>query len=1050
MKQEKAIIHDTSQNTDLPPFVLWFKDISKKDVAVVGGKNASLGEMYQALTSKGVHIPNGFALTVHAYWAILCAKGIDKEIKKQLKDLDIGDLKELARIGKHIRSLIIKAPFPVHIQKQLVSAYKELCASSKQDRLAVAIRSSATAEDLPEASFAGQQETFLNIRGEKDVVKAVQQCMASLFTDRAISYRETKGYDHLSVGLSVTIQQMVDASAGASGVMFTIDTESGFEGAILINAAYGLGEYVVKGRVTPDQFYVFKKGLAEGKRAIISRTLGRKEVKLITGKPKGTRQSVVSLGDRDRYAISDDDVLTLAKWGALIEQHYGQPQDIEWVKDGVTGKLCIVQARPETVKTRRNHAVIETYQLKKKGKELLRGIAIGQRIGAGRVRIIDHPSDMAKFKQGDVLVTRLTDPDWEPVMRIASAIITEQGGKTSHAAIVSRELGVPCVVGVKDARTAFKTGKEVTVSCAEGDNGIVYSGILPFEVKRTVLREVPKTKTKLMMNIGDPENAFALSFLPHDGVGLAREEFIVSNFIRIHPLALLNVEKLKDKAAKKQIDTITRGYKKKSDFYVDKLAEGMGRIAAAMYPHKVIIRLSDFKSNEYASLIGGKEFEPAEENPMLGWRGASRYYSKEYKDAFELECQAIKKAREAWGLDNIIIMVPFCRTPEEGHKVLETMASFGLKQGEHGLKVYVMCEIPSNVILAEEFCRIFDGVSIGSNDLTQLTLGVDRDSPHVAHLYDERNPAVAELMKRVIHTARKNKKHISICGQAASDHPEFAEFLVRAGIDSISLNPDTIVPMRKRIALLEKTVGRKGRETNGKVLSLVATFGMVAAGFIGLGAGCGTTRMNNQYTNDLTHDITPAEIRERVTEKITSEKAKEFNEQMTVFKETNFAQFSVSYPSFWQTEHWDGGVIMNDPTTDEYISIFTQLVSHPVDAATKESVTIGGKQAFRYTGQTSSEGKKIDIIEIPLDDKTTIEINAMTSRLDTLLASLVFTQKNTSLDKPTHWDVREKRFCAQMITYARQNKESACTAFPTPCDIPEKWEVCDSQTVTGT
>lgn len=1033
----------STQGTEKQPFVLWFKDIGKKDIAVVGGKNASLGEMYRALADKGVDIPNGFALTVHAYETIISEFGIDRQIKTLLKDLDISDVKELSRIGKTIRNLILKATIPASIEKELIAAYKELGKTVKQERLAVAVRSSATAEDLPDASFAGQQETFLNIRGEKDVVKAVQQCMASLFTDRAISYRETKGYDHLSVGLSVTIQQMVDASNGASGVMFTLDTESGFDGAILINAAYGLGEYVVKGRVTPDQFYVFKKALVEGKRAIIGRTLGRKEVKLVIGKPKGTKQATVPRGDRDVFAISDDEVMKLASWGHIIEEYYGHAQDIEWVKDGKTGKLFIVQARPETVKTRRNHAIIETYHLKKKGKELLRGSAIGQRIGAGRVRVIDHPSDMAKFKQGDVLVTRITDPDWEPIMRIASAIVTEQGGKTSHAAIVSRELGVPCVVGVKDARTILKTGKEVTVSCAEGDQGIVYAGILPFEVKRTVLNEVPKTKTKLMMNVGDPENAFALSFLPHDGVGLAREEFIVSNFIRIHPLALLNVHKLKDKNAKKQIEALTRGYKKKSDFYIDKLAEGIGRIGAAMYPNDVIVRLSDFKTNEYASLIGGKEFEPAEENPMLGWRGASRYYSKEYQAAFELECKAIKKAREEWGLKNIIIMVPFCRTPEEGQKVLDTMASFGLKQGEHGLKVYVMCEIPSNVILAEEFCKIFDGISIGSNDLTQLTLGVDRDSPLVSHLYDERNPAVAELIKRVIKVAHTYKRHIGICGQAPSDYPEFAEFLVRAGIDSISLNPDTLVPMRKRIAQLEKTVGRKGHRTNGKLLSLVATFGIVAAGFIGLGAGCGNSQVNNQYANDVGVGISPADIRQRVTEKLQAEKAKEFSEHLTVFTATNFAQFNISYPSFWQVENWDGGVMMRDPASGDYVSVFVQLVGHPIDQSQKQPVTVGGKTGVRYTGQLPPDGKKFDIIEIPLNNDTILEINATTNRIDELLKTFSFFEKEGLTRAPTHWDVREKRFCVQMITYARSTKDTQCQAFSTPCDVPEKWEVCD-------
>lgn len=1046
MKRDVIRKNQVNQGTEYKPFILWFKEISKKDVAVVGGKNASLGEMYRFLADKGVVIPNGFALTVQAYRAVLHNNGIEKHIKLLLKDVDIGNVKELSRVGKTIRGLILKAKLPELIEHELVAAYKELCHITKQERLAVAVRSSATAEDLPDASFAGQQETYLQIRGEKDLLQAVRQCMASLFTDRAISYRETKGYDHLSVGLSVTVQHMIDASHGASGVMFTLDTESGFEDVILINAAYGLGEYVVKGRVTPDQYYVFKTTLKQGKKAIISRTLGRKEVKLVVGKTKGTRQATISRRERDVFAISDDDVIRLSKWGMIIEEHYGRAQDIEWVKDGKTGNLFIVQARPETVKSRRNHAIIETYHLKKKGTELLRGSAIGQRIGAGRVRVIDNPSDMVKFKSGDVLVTRITDPDWEPVMRIASAIITEQGGKTSHAAIVSRELGVPCVVGVKDARSVLKTGNVVTVSCAEGEHGIIYAGNLPFEVKRTVVNDIPKTKTKLMMNIGDPENAFALSFLPHDGVGLAREEFIVSNFIRIHPLALLQGNALKDSSAKKQIAAITRGYKKKSDFYIDKLAEGMGRIAAAMYPRQTIIRLSDFKTNEYASLIGGKAFEPVEENPMLGWRGASRYYSKEYLAAFALECQAIKKARDDWGLDNITIMIPFCRTPEEGKKVLETMASFGLKQGERGLKVFVMCEIPSNVILAEEFCRIFDGISIGSNDLTQLTLGVDRDSPLVAHIYDERNPAVAELIKQVIQIAHKHKKHIGICGQAPSDYPEFAEFLVRAGIDSISLNPDTLVPTKKRISLLEKTIGKKGKKTNGKMLSIVATFGILAAGFIGFGAGCGNLQLNNQYADDVRTGIAPSEIRERVTEKLQAEKTKELSEQLTVFTETNFAQFKISYPSFWQAEHWDGGVMMRDPATSEYISIFKQLVGHPIEDAQKQKTVVGGRDAVRYTDQLPPDGKVFDIIEVHLDPETVLEINGTTKRLDALLKTFSFLDTEALNRAPTHWDVREKRLCVQMITYARQNKASTCTLFSTPCDVPKDWEVCDAET----
>ncbi|MBT4121305.1 MAG: phosphoenolpyruvate synthase [Candidatus Magasanikbacteria bacterium] len=1012
--------------------ILWFKEIEIKDVPLVGGKNASLGEMYSKLTKKGISVPNGFAVTSKAYWDFLRSTKLEQKIKKEVQDLNVHDVKELARVGKKVRGFILSANFPKSLEKEIIKAYKELSKQSKTKNLSVAVRSSATAEDLPDASFAGQQETYLNVVGDKDLLLAVKKCVASLFTDRAISYREAKGFEHMNVALSVTVQQMVRSDVGSSGVLFTLDTESGFPGVVLINSSYGLGEYVVKGQVTPDQYYVFKEGVKQGKKAVISRILGSKEVKLVYGKTRGTKQMIVPKSNQNKFAISDDDVLQLAKWGMQIEEHYKKPQDIEWAKDGKTGKLYIVQARPETVKARSSHSVIETYKLNKKGKVLVTGTAVGQKIGAGKVRVIEKPAQMKSFKKGEILVTRITDPDWEPIMRIASAIITEQGGKTSHAAIVSRELGVPCLVGTKNARKLLKTGKKITVSCAEGDEGVVYNEILPFEVKKTEIKEVSKTKTKIMMNVGDPDNAFALSFLPNDGVGLAREEFIFSNFIRIHPLALINYNKLKDKKAKKKIAEMTKGYRRKSDYCVDKLAEGIARIAAASYKNDVVLRLSDFKTNEYATLIGGKEFEPEEENPMLGWRGASRYYSKEYKQAFKLECEAIKKVRDVWGLTNVIVMVPFCRTPEEGEQVLKTMKEFGLERGKNGLQVYVMCEIPANVILAEEFAKIFDGFSIGSNDLTQLTLGVDRDSSLVSHVYDEKNKAVTKLIKDVIRIAHKNKRKVGICGQAPSDYPEFAEFLVREGIDSISLNPDTVVSTRERIAYAEKTLGKKGKKTSPKFLSLVVTLGILAFGVMSLGAGCTNQVIKNTAPKINNQELSPAEIRE----KVMSAKDKEFDAQMFDLKEDGFASFEIKYPSSWAVEHWNGGVTVKNYETEEYISIFEQLVSHPATSNETKSIEINGEKGEQY------QDGEFYIVEFDLDD-ITLEINGKTDRFEDILATLKFT-KNDNPDRAlTHWDVKEKRICVQMITYARQDKNSDCQMFGTPCDVPDSWEVCD-------
>ncbi len=1023
--------------------ILWFKDISIGDVSLVGGKNASLGEMYSKLTKKGIAVPNGFAMTASAYWSFFDAAGLKKKIKTELKGLDITDIQNLRKKATKIRKMIMSAKLPEDIKKDILSSYKKL---SSIKNAPVAVRSSATAEDLPEASFAGQQESYLSVRGDAALLESVQKCIASLFTERALSYREKRGYNHLEIALSVTVQQMVGSDNAVSGVLFTVDTESGFDGVVLVNASYGLGEYVVKGKVIPDQYFVFKEGLRKGKKSVISKILGTKHIKLVSGKIRGTKQVKVSKTAQNKFCLTEKEILQLANWGMIIEEHYGKAQDIEWAKDAKSGKLYIVQSRPETVKARENAAVIETYKLKTKGTLLASGVAVGQKIGAGNVRIIDSPKQMKLFKKGEVLVTRITDPDWEPIMRIASAIVTEQGGKTSHAAIVSREMGVPCVVGVREARAKLKTTKSVTVSCAEGEEGRIYKGVLPFELKKTNIKNVPKTKTQIMMNIGDPNNAFPLSFLPNDGVGLAREEFIFSNFIRIHPLALVHYTKLKDKKAKKKIADLTRGYKKKPDYCVDKLAEGIGRIATAFYPKEVVVRLSDFKTNEYSSLIGGAEFEPKEANPMLGWRGASRYYSKQYKPAFKLECEALKKARDEWGLSNITVMVPFCRTPEEGEKVLKTMSDFGLKKGENNLRVYVMCEIPSNVVLADEYAQVFDGFSIGTNDLTQLTLGVDRDSAEISHIYDHNSKAVKDLVAGVIKTAHKYGKKVGICGQAPSDSPEFAEFLLQQGIDSISLNPDTVVSARKHIAYVEKTLGKTGKKTNKKFVSLVAVIGAMGLALVGLGGGCaniidpGFDAAPQDYQT-----ITPAEIRDKAVQKAVKEKDQEFEARHSKLKIRSFASFEMEYPSMWSVEQWNGGVTLYSEDESEYLSIFDQLVNHPVKEGDKEVYKVGEILAKKYTAQNTKK-QSVMIIEIELQDGNILEINSNSERWEEIVSTLEITGLAGD-QKPVlnHWDVREGRICSNMLVYAREDKEvGECIVYESPCEIPEGWYVCDA------
>lgn len=767
--------------------------------------------MYHELGRKGVRIPNGFAITATAYRLFMKEAGIEKRVKRILSGLNARDVEKVAEAGLEIRELVRGAEFPQQLKNEIADAYSKLC-KEYGEHTDVAVRSSATAEDLVGTSFAGQMESYLNIRGESSLLHACRLCFASLFTNRAIVYRHEKGFDHFKVALSIGVQKMVRSDKAGSGVIFTIDTESGFKDVVVISAGYGLGENIVKGRINPDEYRVFKPTLMKGYKAIISKKLGNKKLRMVysLGGAATTRNEVVQYGERERYVLDEEEILTLAKWACIVENHYSQknkkpmPMDLEWAKDGVLNKLFIVQARPETVQAGKDTTVLDSYALKEKGKVIVRGLSVGDRIGQGRAHIIKDIRHIKEFRQGEVLAAEMTDPDWVPVMKMAAAIVTNRGGRACHAAIVSRELGIPCVVGTNNATEKISEGQKITVSCAAGEEGRVYDGLLKYEVNHLDLKTLPKTKTKVMVNIGSPDEAFKHSFLPVEGVGLAREEFIINNYIAIHPLALVEYDNLKDVVAKKTIEGLTYSYKDKKQYFIDRLAEGVATIAAAFYPKDVILRMSDFKSNEYANLIGGHLFEPKEENPMIGWRGASRYYSENYKKAFELECKAFLKARDEMGLTNIKVMVPMCRTPEEGRKVLTAMASYGLKQHKDGLEVYVMCEVPSNAILAEEFANIFDGFSIGSNDLTQFTLAVDRDSELISHIFNERNEAVKKLIREVITVAKKKKKKIGICGQAPSDYPEFAEFLVECGIDSISLNPDAVVKTLLVIAAKEK------------------------------------------------------------------------------------------------------------------------------------------------------------------------------------------------------------------------------------------------------
>lgn len=785
--------------------VRWFEQLTNDDVSIVGGKNASLGEMIQGLREKNVRVPDGFATTADAYWTFIEASGFREDLEDTLGRMEDGDL-PLEKAGDEIRRMFRRGRFPDEISEEIREAYRELSRRYDKKEADVAVRSSATAEDLPTASFAGQQESFLNVVGEDDLLDTCRRCYASLFTDRAIAYRKEQGFDHLEVALSVGVQKMVRSDLSGAGVMFTIDTETGFPDMLVIDANWGLGETVVKGTVNPDEYRVFQPLVGdESLMPIVERSLGEKARKIVYSKATGspTREVDTTESERGEFVLTDDEIMQLARWGVSIEEHYGRAMDIEWAKDGESGDLYVVQARPETVQSQQKAASLRSYRLEEQGERLLEGLSIGDEIATGAVNVIHSPHDIDRFRDGAVLVTGMTDPDWVPIMKRASAIVTDHGGRTSHAAIVSRELGLPAIVGTGEATSVLKEKQEVTVSCAEGEIGYVYEGRLEFSSDEIDLEGVPETATRIMMNISSPAAAFRWWRLPVHGIGLARMEFVINNEIKIHPMALVRYPDLKDKDAKKQIERLTRAYQDKTEYFVERLASGIARIAASQYPDPVLIRMSDFKTNEYAELIGGGEFEPQEANPMLGFRGAARYYDDRYKEGFALECRAVMRARDEMGLDNVIVMIPFCRTPEEADRVLAVMEDNGLKRGQNGLEVFVMAEIPSNVVLADAFSERFDGFSIGSNDLTQLVLGVDRDSTELSELFDENHEAIRRTVALLIERAHANGRKVGICGEAPSDHPDFAAFLVKEGIDSISLNPDSVIDTLNAVANAE-------------------------------------------------------------------------------------------------------------------------------------------------------------------------------------------------------------------------------------------------------
>ena len=802
-------------------YIKWFKEIGIEDIPEVGGKNASLGEMYRNLTSEGVRVPNGFAVTASAYRYILDSNNAWDKLHEQLDNLDPNNVQELQRRGKTCRDIIYSCKIPEDLKAEIIEGFRGL-KEEYGETLSLAVRSSATAEDSPEASFAGQNDTYLNIHNEDALLDAYKRCLASNFTDRSIHYKYDNHFDYLKVYLSVVVMKMVRSDKGASGVMFSLDTETGFKDVVFINAAYGLGENVVQGTIDPDSFYVHKPTFNQGYRAVLKRRLGKKELKMVFSEELNldniaveyTKNVETSQEERSHFCITDEDIMVLADYAIKVENHYSKkagyhkPMDMEWAKDGLDGHLYMVQARPETVQSQRHGTILEIYHLQKRGKVLVKGRAVGTKIGKGKAHYIPDVSHLSEFKPGEVLVADTTTPDWEPVMKTAAAIVTNRGGRTCHAAIVSRELGIPAVVGADNATEVLKDTQEVTVSCAEGETGYVYEGLLPFRIEKTDLGNLPRPKTQIMMNLGNPDQAFSLASLPVDGIGLARMEFIINEYIKAHPMALMHPEKV-DEETRSALEGLAKAYESMTECFVKTLSEGVATIAASVYPNPCVVRMSDFKTNEYATLLGGKFFEPEEDNPMIGFRGAARYSHPAYEEGFSLECAAMKRVRDEMGFKNVILMIPFCRRVEEGKKVIETMAKYGLKKGENDLKIYVMCEIPNNVIQIDAFSQVFDGFSIGSNDLTQLTLGVDRDSEIVAFDYDERDPGVLKAIEMAVEGCRRNHRHSGICGQAPSDYPEVAEFLVRIGIDSMSLNPDSVLKTIQDVVELEKQLGRR-------------------------------------------------------------------------------------------------------------------------------------------------------------------------------------------------------------------------------------------------
>jgi pyruvate,water dikinase len=808
-----------------PKFIQFFEEFGIDDVPLVGGKNASLGEMYRKLDSEGIQVPNGFAATAEAYRYVLEEAGAWERLHQALDGLNPADVADLARRGRRAREIVYGAGIPADLASEIRAGYRRL-QEEYGDEVSLAVRSSATAEDLPTASFAGQQETFLNVKGDESLLDACRRCYASMFTDRAIHYRVDQGYDHFKVALSIGVMKMVRSDLATAGVMFSLDTESGFRDVVLVSGSYGLGENVVQGSVDPDEFYVHKPTLGQGHRAVLRRTLGDKAVKMVfvEGETRrSTRNVPTPKSDRDRYCLTDDEVLELAGYACTIERHYGHPMDMEWAKDGVDGKLYLVQARPETVASQHKVTTLETYELAGSGEVLIEGRSVGERIAAGFAHVIENPSHLAEFRPGEVLVADTTTPDWEPVMKTAAAVVTNRGGRTCHAAIIARELGIPAVVGTGDATTVLRSGESVTVSCAGGDTGQVFRGAVAFSVKHVEVADIERPATEIMVNIGNPDLAFKTSFLPNDGVGLARMEFIISESVKAHPMALIHPEKVSDPVARAALEKLTRGYPDGESFFVQRLSEGIGTIAAAFWPRPVVVRMSDFKTNEYASLIGGADFEPREANPMIGFRGASRYAHPAYAEGFALECRAMSRVRCEMGLVNVVLMLPFVRRVAEADSVLAEMAEHGLKRGENGLQIYAMCEIPNNVILIDQFATRFDGFSIGSNDLTQLTLGVDRDSEIVAFDYDERDDGVKQMIRLAVEGCRRNGIHSGLCGQAPSDYPDMAEYLVELGIDSISLNPDTVLETTRQVLEVEQRLGRAPRGTTGTQELLTAT-----------------------------------------------------------------------------------------------------------------------------------------------------------------------------------------------------------------------------------